>query len=199
MIKNTDRSKWFGASDTHMLFANTDTATFKKWWAVKLGLIENNYQNEYMITGNALEYKIIDYLNDFSGGSVQIEKGHKPYYHRRLRLRVNVDGIYYYPQINHNPRGVVEIKTTSKKTNRVSKQYWYQAQALMYATGMSNCVIVYYLLSDEDYRNYYLPIDGRRIFDFIIPRDDEWIHKTYLPRLKYFARCLRKRKFPDEV
>jgi hypothetical protein len=42
MIKNQDRSKWFGASDTSMIMGNWQTKTFNDWWMVKLGITTNN-------------------------------------------------------------------------------------------------------------------------------------------------------------
>ena len=45
MIKNQDRSGWFGASDTSMVITkNRDTKTFKQWWSVKMGEMESQFQ-----------------------------------------------------------------------------------------------------------------------------------------------------------
>ena len=62
MIKNNDRSKWIGASDTSMVMGNWETETFKNWWLVKLGIHVNNYKSWAMDCGNIMEIPIIRFI-----------------------------------------------------------------------------------------------------------------------------------------
>ena len=188
MIKNQDRSKWFGASDTSMLFANPDTPTFRAWWGTKLGAVKNNYSNIYMTTGNALEHKIIDALDLFFAG---IQKGRHPYYRAKYRLRVNIDGKWN--------KSVVEVKTTSKVIKKITPSHWRQCQAEMFGLRYKTSRIVYYRLLEEDYENYFNVVDLGRIKIFKIDRDEEWIQTEYLPRLRYVAKCLRNRTYPYKL
>lgn len=186
MIINTDRSKWIGASDTHMLFANPDTSSFRLWWAEKLGLRINDYTNIYMLTGNALEHKIIDLIDH------NIIKGVKPIYKRRLRLRVNYDG--------HRCSQVVEIKTTGKQTMKLPINHMIQVQSLMFGTGWKEPALLYsYLLDQENYKNYYLELHRKNITMFEIPYATEWVQEQYLPRLRYVAECLKRRRYPERL
>ena len=95
MIKDHDRSGWFGASDTSTIMGNWNTKTFEQWWLVKLGLRVNNYTNVKMQTGSALEHRILDHLG--------ITKRDRQIKIRPLRLRVNLDG--------EDRRLVHEVKT----------------------------------------------------------------------------------------
>lgn len=182
MITNNDRSGWIGASDTSMLFANPDTATFRQWWLEKLGLRVNSYSNIYMIAGTALEHQIINLI------SPDIKKGVKPVYKRRLKLRANYDGLW--------AAALVEIKTTIKPLNKVPLNYWRQVQSLCFATKKEYGILYAYLLKPENYHNFYLELHRENLTGFEIPYDKEWIHNEYLPRLRYTAACLRKRKYP---
>lgn len=64
MIKNKNRSGWFGASDTSMIVGNWETETFKNWWSIKLGLTKNNINTWAMECGNLLEIPIIKKLKN---------------------------------------------------------------------------------------------------------------------------------------
>ena len=86
MISNQDRSKWFGASDTQYIVGNWNTASWRKWWLVKLGFSKNNFQNIYTLAGTHYEHKILDSL----GSPLKKDKQIKI---RSLRLRVNYDGV----------------------------------------------------------------------------------------------------------
>lgn len=43
MIRNHDRSGWFGASDTATIMGNWNTDTFRRWWLVKLGVRKDRF------------------------------------------------------------------------------------------------------------------------------------------------------------
>jgi hypothetical protein len=185
MITNNDRSKWFGASDTSMLFANTNTKSFTKWWLTKLGLIKNNFNNIYMITGNALEHSVIDLISANKG--ISNKKGTKPVYKPFLRLRVNYDGI--------TEDSVIEVKTSKKIPASPPKNYWRQCQVLMYATGKKRTQLWYYKLSEENYKNYFLELDASNLYCFEIKYDEKFINDEYLPRLKQYSNALRRKEF----
>ena len=86
MIKNKNRSYYIGASDTKYVMMNWNTKTFKKWWLIKLGLDENNYQNKYTKAGTNYEHKIIDALN-----IPNIEKDKQIIVLERLRINLDAN------------------------------------------------------------------------------------------------------------
>jgi len=182
MIKIHDRSKWFGASDTAMIMGSWRTKTFAKWWAVKLGLLENNFTNTAMQTGTAYEHKILDHIC-VHWRDRQIKR----YF---LRLRVNLDG--------ETSDMVSEVKTHGGEKFKVSKAYWQQCQVEMFA-AKKQCRIVAYRLLPEDYINWFNPIDDTRVTYHPIDYDPVWIKEKYLPRLKHLAWCLRKGRWPRET
>ncbi len=187
MIKNNDRSKWFGASDTSMIMGNWETETFKDWWMIKLGIMVKDIKTWAMDCGNLLEIPIIRLVEKIENSKIKI--GKHPYYNLRLRLRVNYDGLRKYE--------IVEIKTTSKGFKRVPKNYWQQCQVLMYRKKKERCALYEYKMEEVDYLNPYFPdLDKNRITRHEIHYDKQFINNEYLPRLRYLARCLRGRKFP---
>lgn len=182
MIKSKSRAYWFGASDTAMIMSHWDTATFYKWWLVKCGAVpQSEWSNKAMRAGTHYEHRILEAL-----GIKQMDRQIRI---RRLRLRVNLDG--------EDRTTVHEIKTHGKPKFTVSKAYWQQAQVEMYATKKRLVINAYHLL-EADYENYFNEIDTERLTEHPIEYDREWINTQYLPRLKYLARCLRRRRLPRE-
>lgn len=179
MIKDKDRSGWFGASDTDMVVGNWNTPSFERWWLEKLGVTERKITTLAMMTGTAYEHRILD--------AIGVKKRDRQIKRRHLRLRVNLDG--------EDRREITEVKTTGKPF-RVSRTYWRQCQVEMYA-AKKKCRIAAYRLEPEDYKNWLRPIDLSRVSYHPIDYDPEWIHAEYLPRLKYLARCLKKGVWPD--
>jgi hypothetical protein len=188
MITNQDRSKWFGASDTSMVMGNWDTRSFGDWWLVKLGIFVNNHKSWMIDCGNIIERHVIQAIEKLEG--VKISIGTRPYHTRRLRLRVNYDGI--------RPKEIVEIKTSEKGFKKVPKNYWQQCQVLMYRMRKKKTGLYLYYMKDEDYLNPYFPdIDVSRIVRFDVEYDANFI-KDYLPRLKFLKKCLKKKIRPTE-
>lgn len=188
MIKNQNRSKWFGASDTSTIMGNWDTPTFLNWWFVKLGYYNKSFSSWKMQCGNLLEIPIIREIEKQE--KIKIKIGRHPYYNIRLRLRVNYDGL--------RPDRCVEIKTCSKMFSEVPKNYWQQTQVEMFKKKKLKCDLYAYEMTDDDYANAYFPtIDYSRIKRFEILYDKDFIEKEYLPRLRYLASCLRRRKIPN--
>ena len=74
MIKNQNRSKWFGASDVSMVVGNWGTETFKNWWIVKLGLDDNRVRKWIMDCGNLLEIPIIRKIEKLEKHKIKIGK-----------------------------------------------------------------------------------------------------------------------------
>jgi hypothetical protein len=177
MIQTQDRSEWFGASDTARIMGNWDTKTFARFWLEKRGIIRNTFASPAMMAGTHYEHRILDYLG--------IRQRDRQIRIRRCRLRVNLDG---ETDIIH------EVKT-HKGPFKVTKPYWMQAQVEMFAAGKP-LQIVSYRLEDYDYRNYYNPIDPKRLDFHPVEYDPDWIHNMYLPRLKHLAWCLRHDKIP---
>jgi hypothetical protein len=57
--------------------------------------------------------------------------------------------------------------------------------------------IVSYALTEDDYKNYFLPIDPERLKLHPIAYDDWWTETIFLPRIAYLADCLIKGILPD--
>jgi hypothetical protein len=189
MIKNQDRSKWFGASDTSMIMGNWQTKTFNDWWMVKLGITTNNVKTWAMECGNILEIPIIRFIEKDEGKKISI--GRFPFYLRKYRLRCNYDGL--------RADEVIEIKTTSKPFKKIPKNYWQQCQVLMYRKKKKKCALYEYQMTEQDYLNPYFPtIDKNRLVRHEIKFSEQFIKNEYLPRLRVLARALKSKRFPKE-
>lgn len=180
MIQEQDRSGWFGASDTARIMGRWDTKTFKRFWAEKLGLRRNSIKTIAMQTGTAYEHRILDAM-----GIVQRDRQIKI---PELRLKVNLDG---EDEIIH------EIKTHKSMEFRLSSAYIQQAQVEMYAANKPLEIDAYKLL-EQDYRNYFNPIDLQRLTRHFVAYDRDFIEKRYLPRLEYLADRLKKEVWPND-
>ena len=178
MIIDNDRSKWFGASDTSKIMGSWQTKTFALFWAEKLGLLQNNYTSVAMKAGNAFEHRILEVVGvDRMDRQIKIPK---------LRLRVNLDG--------EDNECIYEVKT-HKGLYKVTSAHWQQAQVEMFA-AKKMLDIVSYRLTEEDYNNFFNPIDQDRLDFHPIEYDKKWIETEYLPRLKLLRKALRKGVFP---
>lgn len=181
MIRDHDRTGWIGASDTRFVMGNWRTKTWQRWFLEKLGYPRPRLQTVEMAAGSAWEHRILDHIG--------IKRRDRQIKRRRLRLRVNLDG---------EERDLVsEVKTYSRETFTLSRDYWQQCQVEYYATKKA-VRIVAYCLTEEDLYNYYRDIDNERLHFYPIKIDDRWIKNEYLPRLKVLARCIRERRFPSE-
>lgn len=183
MIKSTDRSKYWGASETSKIVGNWNTKTFMDLYLVKLGVIENNFTNTYLMAGNAYERKIAESL----GLKMKFDRCVKM---PKLRLRVNLDA--------ETKDCIYEIKT-HKATDKEWKPplaYWQQCQVQMFATGKHKCKLIAYPMTDENYENFFLEVDKEKVEIFDIEYNEQWIQNEYLPRLVYLCKCLKNRKTP---
>ena len=178
MIHSKDRSGWIGASDTSFVMGNWQTSTWANWWSEKLGIKNNHFSTIYTKTGTWYEGKILDFLG--------VKKRDRQIKVPRLCLRVNLDG---ETSIIH------EVKTHKSEKFHVSLAYWQQAQVEMFA-AKKPLEIVAYQLREEDYINWFLPIDPDRITHHPITYDSAWIGEMYLPRLFRLAECLKKGVWP---
>lgn len=182
MIRDQDRSGWFGASDTRRITGPWTSPSFARWWAVKLGLVRDSFSNLAMKTGTAFEHPILEHL-----GVPVMDRQIRV---RQLRLRVNLDG--------EDDTLISEVKTYGKALFVVTRAYWEQCQVEQFAARKA-CRIVAYRLEAEDYRNWLRPIDDKRLSFHPVPYDGAWVEGAYLPRLEYLAWCLKRGRFPNEV
>lgn len=188
MIRNHDRSGWFGASDTATIMGNWNTDTFRRWWLVKLGVRKDRFITPAMQCGTAYEHKILDAL--------RVKTRDRQVRIRSLRLRVNYDG--------ESRQLITEVKTHSKPVFKVTKAYWQQCQVEMFASGSGLfrkrkfCRIVAYRVTEDELLNFFLPIDENRLTQHKVDYDAEWVEGCYLPRLRYLAKCLRTGHWPQE-
>ena len=125
MIKDYDRSRYFGASEGKNIFdPNENTKSYRDWWAMKCGRADNPFHgNTYTRAGNLWEHSILRAFDPRVDFDRQI-------IHEDLRLRVNYDGDI----IEEDGATIVECKThRSDKVFEVTENYWYQAQLQMFA------------------------------------------------------------------
>lgn len=187
MISDSDRSGWFGASDTKFIMGNWKTKTFQNWWFTKLGIITNTFSNVAMNAGTYYEHAILDVI-----GSPR--KDHQIII-LEYKLKINLDG--------DGTGRVDEVKThKQEKEFKVSKAYWQQVQVQMFAKFYEEgkvpvAKIWAYGLKPEDYTNFFNPIDRRRLKDYPIAYDTIFIDR-YLRRVRYLNSCLKKGVMPDE-
>lgn len=185
MLKNLDRSRWIGGSETHYVMSNWQTKTFMQFWLLKLGIQDNKFSNVYTMAGNAYERKIAESL----GLKMKFDRCIKL---PKLRLRVNLDA--------ETKDCIYEIKThkATEKEWRPPTSYIQQCQVQMFATGKHKCKLVAYPMKEENYDNFFLEVDKDKVEVFEIAYDEHWIQTEYLPRLMYLAECLKKRKTPNK-
>ena len=185
MITDHDRSGWIGASDTAMVVGNWSTKTFEKWWMQKLGINNDHFDNRYTLAGTNWEHRILDSLH-----LPDLEKD-KQIIIEDLRLRVNLDG--------NTPFCIKEVKTygLEKGWNKTPQKYINQVQVQMFAAGIHEADIVAYGLEEADYDNFLREIDLRRLQQFPVVYDRNWIESVYLPKLRILADCMKRGVFPN--
>ncbi len=180
MIADKSRAFWIGASDTSYVVGNRNTASFKKWWLEKLGLRQNDLSTKAMKCGNAFEHKILDCIGCRKDHQIIIPE---------LHLRVNYDG--------DRDGTIYEVKThKAEKPFKVSKAYWRQVQVEMYAMGTKDLYIVSYALTEQEYANYFTPIEPERIEYHKVEHDEEFINNEYLPKLRELCGYLERGEMP---
>ncbi len=98
-------------------------------------------------------------------------------------MRVNLDG--------ETDEFVAEIKTyrdDKHKAYKMPLSTWQQCQVQAWATKKQ--VVVYaYRVTQDEYDNFFLDIDPRRLSENKVSYDDRFIN-DYLARVKYLSECL---------
>lgn len=196
MIKTLDRAGYFGASDVkNVMAANRSTATWKKWWEVKMGTREPDIISTKEIeAGNKYEHPILRSIHEDMRLDGQI-------IYDKYKIRVNYDGW-------HNGT-IYEVKTHhAEKEFEVSNAYWQQCQVEMFVyqemykqwflPPFEQLYLVSYGLNPDDYDVPWdkIEIDPNRIVYHPVKPDKAWIKGEYLPKVKELARALKKGKYP---
>jgi len=184
MIHDKSRAFWVGASDTDKVMGNYQTATWKSWYLEKLGLRRDTLQTKAMKVGNAFEHKVLDTIPGISKDDQIILED--------IGLRVNYDGI-----LNDH---IYEVKTYSADVFKVSKKYWQQAQVEILAYELMHDVtpeltILAYHVTEDDYANYFRPIDKERLSEWPIEKDPAFLAE-YQEKLAYLHECIKKGIMP---
>ena len=201
MIKDTDRSGWFGASDTkNVMLDNHDTKTWREFWDEKCGRIKKNIDSTATNTGSMYEHPILDSIDGdiFKDRQLLLED---------MRLRVNYDG---------DKDGIIyEVKTHRVDKPFITKNAIYQfipkyiygqVQVQMYAwkeayeRGLieykfKKLYIVEYPLYREDYSGE-VNVDFKRL-KFHKIRYDKGFIKMYLKKLEPLTQRLME-EWKDE-
>jgi hypothetical protein len=148
----------------------------------KIGINRDHFENKFTAAGTHWERKILESL----GVPMEFDR---QIIIEDLRLRVNLDG--------DNGRKIYECKTYGfDKGFKMPKKYIQQVQVQMFASALREAEIVSYGLIEEEYDNYFLPVDKDRRQEHPIPYDEKWINGVYLPKLRYLAECLKEGRFP---
>lgn len=184
MIQSKKRAFWIGASDTYYVMGNWDTKTWKEWWMEKLGIRTSDLNTKPMRVGNAYEHKIIDFAVP---GAEKDEQIVIP----ELSLRVNLDG--------RLGETIYEVKTYSADSFKVSKRYWQQAQAEMFALKQKELTPSLYILAyhvgEAEYNNYFLNIEESKLSWHKILYDESF-EAEYVKRLQTLNECLKRGVIP---
>ena len=194
MLQNLDRSGYFGGSDSKYIMAkNRDTKSFKKWWNIKTGELENSgVGTVYTRAGNLYEHDILNAIDE------EIRPDGQIIYDKYL-LRINYDG--------WKDGTIFEVKTHRAKNEfKVSKEYWMQCQVEMFVYDkmhdkwflppLKELIIVNYPLRDDEYDVDKPVVYPERIQTQTVKYEKDWVKMEYLPRVKELAKCLKKGVFP---
>lgn len=186
MIASQDRSGYFGASDNAYIIGNWKTKTWLNWWMQKLAINNDHFDNVYTLAGTHFEHRILESL----GIPMELDK---QYINEELRLRVNLDG--------NTDDCIYECKTTKDDVNefKMPKKYINQVQVQMFGSGMRKAKIVVYQLTDDDYENFFRPIDPKRRRVVPVAYDEKWIQTVYLPKHLILRDCLVRGVLPNEA
>lgn len=186
MIASQDRSYYIGASDVEKVIGNWKTKTWLNWWLQKIAINNDHFNNVYTLAGTHFEHRILESL----GIPMEMDK---QFILEDLRLRVNLDG--------NTEDTNYECKTTKEdiKTFKPPKKYINQTQVQMFGSGLRKTKLVVYQLEEEDYKNFFRPIDPKRRRVFDIPYNEEWVQGIYLPKHLILRDCLVKGVLPNEA
>lgn len=185
MIKNKDRSGWFGASDTARIMGNWNTQTFALWWCEKLGFIHNNFSNKYTVAGSEYEHKISEAINIKLNIKLKLDRQIKI---RKYKLRINLD--------SESSKTIYEIKTFNieKGFEKTPTAYIQQVRVQMFFAKKLG-MIVAYPMTEEHYKNFFIPVEQDSLLFIPVEQDNEFI-KSYTKRIRYLSKCLKKGVFP---
>ena len=186
MIASQDRSGYFGASDNAFVIGNWKTKTWLNWWLQKIAINNDHFDNVYTLAGTHFEHRILESL----GIPMELDK---QYINEDLRLRVNLDG--------NTDDCIYECKTTKDDIDnfKMPKKYINQVQVQMFGSGIKKANIVVYQLIEDDYNNFFRPIEPKRRRVIPIPYDEKWIQTVYLPKHLMLRDCLVKGVLPNEA
>lgn len=186
MIASQDRSYYIGGSDVEKVIGNWKTKTWMNWWLQKIAINNDHFNNVYTLAGTHFEHRILESL----GFPMELDK---QFINEELRLRVNLDG--------NTEDCIYECKTTKDdiETFKMPKKYTNQVQVQMFGSGIRKAKIVVYQLTEDDYDNFFRPIDPRRLRVFDIPYNEDWVQNTYLPKHLILRDCLVKGVLPSEA
>lgn len=196
MIKDHDRSGFFGGSDCkYVLASNRNTKSWKNWWDEKLGLTEHEqFETMYTRAGNLYEHSILKAVDPevITDGQIIYDK---------YLLRVNYDG--------WNDGIIYECKThNAKKDFKMTNDYYGQCQVEMFVyqkmhdkwflPPMKKLVLVSYPLFDDEYdvEEDEIEIVESRIRTEEVKYNKDWVQTEYIPKVKELSRALKKGKFP---
>lgn len=186
MIRDHDRSGWFGASDVQRIMGSWSGRTFDRWWMQKLGLNRDHFSTDAMAAGTHYEHPILR--------AVGAREMDRQLYVPEYRLRVNLDG---------NTGGhILEAKThRHEKPYRPPLAHVRQVNVQIFAALQNGWrfptgEIVAYGLLPYEYENFFAPIDPERLRRFPVRYDPDFI-LAFQRRLRVLCDCMLDGRWPD--
>lgn len=150
-----------------------------------MGIARNSFESVAMNAGTHWEHRILEYI------SPEMEKD-KQIIIEDLRLRINLDG--------NIGKEIHEVKTHSAdKEFKMPKKYIQQVNIQMYAFETKTAYINTYALTQNDYMNYFNPIDPTRFKSYKIEYDENFINNVFLPNIHELSEALKKGILPKGV
>lgn len=145
-----------------------------------MGLNKDNIETKAMKVGTNFEHRILAKIPKVTEKDTQILIP-------EIGLRVNYDGT--------GKDYICEVKT-SKNEYKLTKSHFLQAQVEMLAWRMKYGVIpemeiAAYQVNEQDYLNYFTPIDLERL-KLIPVQFDQSIADEYLKRLEIIHDCIKR-------
>ena len=143
----------------------------------------NSFSNTAINAGKYKEHQILEYI-----GALEMDK---QILLPDLLLRINLDG--------NTGKKIHEAKTFAWVEDwKPPKKYIRQVNVQMFGHESRDAEIVAYGLLPEDYENFFLPIDPKRLIRIPVEYDEAFIDK-FKPNLCELADCLKRGVMPNEA
>ncbi|WP_077622041.1 YqaJ viral recombinase family protein [Sediminibacillus massiliensis] len=184
-----DRCHFIGGSESHYIYMNYETATFKSWWKNKLeGVNEDSFSNLSMAVGTILEHDVIALYEQINGIS-----GEKDKQMVKGIARANTDYI-------HGSK-VSDVKVSKQaaswhKKGKVPLKYKRQLIHYLYVCDLDKASIIAYQCDEELKENPFLPLTEDKLYEIEVEVTEEEIRK-HQQLIEYLEFCRDMGVYPS--